>query len=72
MLDDLRKTRDEEKVNKKKQQKSMVQRPPPNTLAFAGAHVLGFGGPSHRESTYSTAEKPVFGNYQQSYSSDMY
>ena len=49
MLDDLRKTRDEEKVNKKKQQKSMVQRPPPNTLAFAGAHVLGFGGPSHRE-----------------------
>ena len=73
MLDDLRKTRDEEKINKKKQQKAIVQRPPPNTLAFAGAHVLGFGGgPSQRDSMYSTAEKPSYGNYQQSYTSDMY
>jgi len=74
MLDDLRKNRDEEKINKKKQQKSMVQKPPTNTLAFAGAHVMGFGNgmgaTNNRESMYSN-EKTAYGNYQ-SHSSDMH
>ena len=52
----------------------MVQRPPPNTLSFAGAHVMGFGagvGPANnRDSLYSN-EKPTYGNYQ-SHSSDMH
>jgi len=43
MLDDLRRQRDEEKVNKKKLQKAIIQKPPANTLAFAGAQVMGFG-----------------------------
>jgi hypothetical protein len=52
----------------------MVQKPPTNTFAFAGAHVMGFGGgigtQNNRESMYS-AEKQTYGNYQ-SHSSDMY
>ncbi len=45
MLDDLRKQRDNEKKSKKikEQMAALAQRPQQNSLAFAGASVLGFG-----------------------------